>query len=181
VDVCLLSGFEAWKNGNNDEALKFMLLANEYPENHGYAHLEYYARDAQVYYNIGLAYEKVGDAENAHKYYQMASEVEVKDKDSKYNYEKGLAIKKLNPKTSVKAMYKNIIKNGKASLTTYVQRFWESFDRGPYEQDINSEAYYTQAIGYKALGRNFKARRMMKKALKQRNDHLWANYYLDRI
>ena len=181
VDVCLLSGFEAWKNGKDDEALKFMLLANEYPENHGYAHLEYYARDAQVYYNIGLAYEKVGDAENAQKYYQMASEVEVKDKDSKYNYEKGLAIKKLNPKTSVKAMYKNIIKNGKASLTTYVQRFWESFDRGPYEQDINSEAYYTQAIGYKALGRNFKARRMMKKALKQRNDHLWANYYLDRI
>ena len=181
VDVCLLSGFEAWKNGKDDEALKFMLLANEYPENHGYAHLEYYARDAQVYYNIGLAYEKVGDAENAQKYYQMASEVEVKDKDSKYNYEKGLAIKKLNPKTSVKAMYKNIIKNGKASLTTYVQRFWESFDRGPYEQDINSEAYYTQAIGYKALGRNSKARRMMKKALKQRNDHLWANYYLDRI
>lgn len=178
VDVCLLSGFEAWKNGNNDEALKFMLLANEYPENHGYAHLEYYARDAQVYYNIALAYEKLGDAENANKYYQMASQVEVKDKDSKYNYEKGLAMKKLDPKASVKTMYKSIVKNGEANLTTYVQRFWESFDRGPFEQDVNSEAYYTQAIGYKALGCNFKAKRMFKKALEQRNDNLWANYYL---
>ena len=181
VDVCLLSGFEAWQKGNNDEALKFMLLANEYPENHGYAHLEYYARDAQVYYNIGLAYEKIGDSENAAKYFQMASEVEVKPGDSMYNFEKGLAMKKLDPKASVKAMYKDIVKNGKASLTTYVQRFWESFDRGPYEQDINSAAYYTQAIGYKALGRNFKAKRMFKKALEQRNDHLWANYYLGNL
>lgn len=40
-------------------------MMNEYPENHGYAHLEYYARDAQVYYNIGLAYERVGDRRNA--------------------------------------------------------------------------------------------------------------------
>ena len=181
VDVCLLSGFEAWKNGNNDEALKFMLLANEYPENHGYAHLEYYARDAQVYYNIGLAYEKVGDSENAAKYYQMASEVEVKDKDGIYNYEKGLAMLKLDPKASVKPMYKNIVKVGKASLTTYVQRFWESFDRGPYEQDINSAAYYMQAVGYKALGRSMKAKKMMRKALEQRNDNLWANYYLGNL
>ena len=181
VDVCLLSGFEAWNNGNNEDALKFMLLANEYPENHGYAHLEYYARDAQVYYNIGLAYEKVGDSENAAKYYQMASEVEVKDQDGIYNYEKGLAMLKLDPKASVKPMYKNIVKVGKASLTTYVQRFWESFDRGPYEQDINSSAYYMQAVGYKALGRNMKAKKMMRKALEQRNDNLWANYYLGNL
>ena len=74
VDVCLLSGFEAWEKGQNDAALKFMLLADEYPENHGYAHLEYYARDAQVYYNIALAYEKTGDAVKAETYYSRASE-----------------------------------------------------------------------------------------------------------
>ena len=181
VDVCLLSGFEAWQKGDNEAALKFMLLSNEYPENHGYAHLEYYARDAQVYYNIGLAYEKVGDAENAAKYYRMASEVVVKPADGIYNFEKGLAMRKLDPKASVRSMYKDIVKVGKASLTTYVQRFWESFDRGPYEQDVNAAAYYMQAVGYKALGRNFKAKRMLKKALKERNDHLWANYYLGNL
>ena len=181
VDVCLLSGFEAWEKGDNDAALKFMLLSNEYPENHGYAHLEYYARDAQVYYNIGLAYEKTGDMDNAMKYYTMASEVEVRPADGIYNLEKGLAMKKLDPKASVRAMYKDIVKVGKASLTTYVQRFWESFDRGPYEQDINAAAYYMQGVGYKALGRNFKARRAFRKALKERNDHLWANYCLDNL
>ena len=181
VDVCLLSGFEAWEKGDNDAALKFMLMSNEYPDNHGYAHLEYYARDAQVYYNIGLAYEKVGDAENAAKYYQMATEVEVRPADGIYNFEKGLAMKKLDPKASLRAMHKDIVKVGKASLTTYVQRFWESFDRGPYEQDINAAAYYMQGVGYMAQGRNFKAKRAFRKALKERNDHLWANYYMENL
>lgn len=178
VDVCLLSGLEAWENADNDAALRFMLLANEYPDNHGYAHLEYYARDAQVYYNIALAYEKVGDLENAYVYYRKASEVEVKPADGIYNYEKGLAMKKLDPKASVKAMYKEIVNTGKAGITTYVQRFWESFDRGPYEQDVNAAAYYMQGVGYKALGKDRKARKAFRKALKERNDHLWALYYL---
>lgn len=61
VDACLLSALKEWKNGNNEKALEYALMMNDYPANHGYAHLEYYARDAQVYYNIGLGYEKVGD------------------------------------------------------------------------------------------------------------------------
>ena len=181
VDVCLLSGFEAWEKGDNDAALKFMLLSNEYPENHGYAHLEYYARDAQVYYNIGLAYEKVGNVEMANKYYQMASEVVVKPADGIYNYEKGLAMLKLDANAEVSAMYQNIVTVGEASVTTYVQRFWESFDRGPYEQDINAAAYYMQGIGYMAQGNKDKADEMFKKALVERNDHLWANYYLGNL
>lgn len=70
VDACLLSGLKARKNGDDRKALEYMLMMNEYPENHGYAHLEYYARDAQVYYNIGLAYERVGDRRNAGKYFK---------------------------------------------------------------------------------------------------------------
>ncbi len=181
VDVCLLSGFEAWEKNDNEAALKFMLLANEYPENHGYAHLEYYARDAQVYYNIGLAYEKTGDAENAKKYYEMAVNVEIRPADGIYNFEKGLAMKKLDSKAKVRPMYKDIVTVGKASLTDYVQRFWQSFDRGAYEQDVNAAAYYMQGIGYKSIGRNWKAKRMFKRALKERNDHLWANYYLGNL
>jgi tetratricopeptide (TPR) repeat protein len=177
VDVCLLSGFEAWENGDDDKALELMLLANEYPENHGYAHLEYYARDAQVYYNIGLAYERTGDKENAAKYFEKASQVEVKDADCIYNYEKGLAMLKLDAKADVKPMFEAIVRNGKAAHTTYVQRFWESFDRGPYEQDVNSAAYYMEGIGYKALGMERKAKTAFRKALEERNDNLWALYY----
>ena len=152
-------------------------MANEYPDNHGYAHLEYYARDAQVYYNIGLACEKLGKEYEAAEWFAKAAAVEVKDKDCIYNYEKGLAMRKIDRNADVKPLFKAIVRNGKASRTVYVQRFWESFDRGPYENDVNSAAYYMEGIGYKALGREWKARRAFRKALKERNDNLWALYY----
>ncbi len=181
VDACLLSGFKAWRSGDPAKALEYMLMANEYPANQGYAHLEYYARDAQVYYNIGLAYERVGDPVNARKYFEMAARVEVKDADCIYNYEKSLAMKRLDPRADVKDLYREMVRIGKAGVTDYVQRFFESFGYGEYPQDVNSRAYYMQGIGYKALGRERKARKYFRKALEQRNDHVWANYYLGNL
>lgn len=178
VDVCQLEALKAWKEGDAQKALHFQLLSNEYPSNQGYAHLEYYARDAQVYYYIGLAYEKLSDPQKAMEWYRKAAEVEVKDKDAVYNYEKGLALEKLGRKKEARALYKRIVKLGKENITTYFNNFFESFDRGPFEKDINSAAYYTQGIGYKALGRNARARSMFRKALEQRNDNLWAAYWL---
>lgn len=181
VDACLLSGLDAWKEGNNEKALEYMLMMDEYPDNHGYAHLEYYARDAQVYYNIGLAYEKVGSADKAAEYYEKAASVEVRPADAMYCYEKGLAMKKLDPCADVKEMYKDIVLSGESQVTEYFNTFFESFDRGPYEQDINSKAYYTQAVGYMAAGKKGKAERCFRKALEERNDNLWARYYLDKL
>lgn len=179
VDLCQLLALQAWKEGDDAKALEYQLASNEYPEKMGYAHLEYYARDAQVYYNIGLAYEKLGDGESANSWYGKAADVEVKDKDAKYLYEKGLALTKLGRKAEARPLYKHIVKCGKAQYTEYFNRFFESFDRGPFEEEVNAEAYYTQAIGYKALGRKCKARRFFKKSLAERNDGVWANYYLN--
>lgn len=181
VDACLLAGFKAWKEGNDTMALKYMLMSEEYPENQGYSHLEYYARDAQVWYNIGLAYEKTGDGAKAREYFEKASAVVVKDKDAIYNYEKGLAMKKLGNIDGVRKMYKDIVRLGKKNETEHVNNFFESFDRGPYEQDVNSAAYYIQGIGHKALGHGWRAKRCFRKALQQRQDNLWATYYLGQL
>jgi tetratricopeptide (TPR) repeat protein len=181
VDACILSGFKAWSRGDAKKALEYMLMSNEYPENQGYVHLEYYARDAQVYYNIGLAYEKAGDRRNARKYFEMASKVEVRDKDCIYNYEKALAMKRMNPKADVTGMFEAMVASGKASVTDHVERFFESFDYGEYPQDVNSRAYYMQGLGYRALGNDAEAKECFGKALSQRNDNVWANYYLGNI
>ncbi|MBR1705716.1 MAG: DUF5107 domain-containing protein [Bacteroidales bacterium] len=178
VDACLLSGFKAWKEGDDARALKDMLLAAEYPANHGYAHLEYCPRDAQVYYCIGQAYARMGDDAAAREWYGKAAGVEVRDKDAKYRYEKGLALAELGRKAEAKRLWKQIVPCGKALHTDYVNTFFESFDRGPFEEDINTDAFYTCAVGYKACGRGWSARRYLKKALQERNDNLWALYYL---
>ena len=181
VDACMLSGFREWKNGNDEKALEYMLMTNEYPSNHGYAHLEYYARDAQVYYNIALAYEKVGNAAKAKEYYEKAAAVEVKTVDCVYNYEKALAIRKLDPKADVKPLFKEMLRYGEDSVTDYVERFFESFDYGPRPEDVNTKAYYTQGLAWKALGKEGKARKCFEQALSEHSDNLWANWYLGNV
>lgn len=181
VDACLLSSFKAASNGDKCKALKYALMSNEYPANHGYAHLEYSARDAQVYYNIGLAYESMGNEEQAHSWYEKAANVEVKDKDALYLYEKGLALCKLDRNGEAKKLWKHMIECGKAQYTEYFNTFFESFDRGPFEKDINTVAYYTQAVGHMALGDKSKAKKFFRKSLEERNDNVWANYYMGLI
>ena len=181
VDACLLSCLKAWNAGDNAKALKYALMMNDYPENQGYAHLEYYARDAQVYYNIGLAYEKTGDSAKAKEYFEKAASVTVKPADGIYNYEKALAVKKLDPKANVRKMLKETAAYGKSCVTGYVERFFESFGYGDYPEDVNTKAYYMQGIAYKGLGRNAKARKFFRKALEERNGNVWANYYLGNI
>ncbi len=181
VDACLLSCLKAWNAGDNAKALKYALMMNDYPENQGYAHLEYYARDAQVYYNIGLAYEKTGDSAKAKEYFEKAASVTVKPADGIYNYEKALAMKKLDPKVNVRKMLKETAAYGKSCVTDYVERFFESFGYGDYPEDVNTKAYYMQGIAYKGLGRNAKARKFFRKALEERNGNVWANYYLGNI
>ncbi len=181
VDACMLSANKAWKAGDDQKALRYMLMTNEYPYNHGYAHLEYYARDAQVYYNIGLAYEKVGDDVKAQEYYKMAADVLVKPADAKYNHEKALAMKKLDPKADVKPMLKETLAVGKSKVADSVNRFFESFDYGPYIEDVNSDAWYTQGVAYLGIGRKHKAAKCFRKALEERRGNVWANWYLGNI
>ena len=181
VDACLLSGLKALREDRYDDALKYMLMMDEYPANHGYAHLEYSARDAQVYYCIGLAYEKRGDSDSASEWYSKAASVEVKDKDSKYLYEKGLALEKLGRRAEARKLYRDAVSSGKSHVTEYFNTFFESFDRGPYEKDINTEAYYTRGVGYLGLGRKAAAGRAFRKALAERNDNVWAGYYLGKL
>lgn len=181
VDACLLSGLKAWREGDNDKALKYMLMMNDYPANHGYAHLEYCARDAQVYYNIGLAYEKTGDTATAREYYEKAAAVTVKPADGIYNYEKALALKKLDPKAKVRGLLRQTAAYGRSLVTDHTERFFESFGYGERPEEVNTRAYYMQGIAYKGLGRGLKAKSCFRKALRESNGNVWANYYLGNI
>lgn len=174
VDACQLAGLKAWKDGDNEKALQYFTWGNEYPQMQFYAHLEDYARDAQVYYLLGLANEKLGKSDEAKSWYEKAAAIDIRD--TPYIYEKGLALMKLG-KQDDKSLYTALIEKGKAGVTKYVERFFESFDYGMYPEDANTIAYYNQGIGYKALGQNGKANSCFRQALKERNDNLWALYY----
>ena len=181
VDLCQLISFRAWDEGDDAKALKYHLLSAEYPENQGYAHLEYYGRDAQILYYTGLAYERLGDTGKAEEWYARAARTEVRDQDALYLYEKGKSLEKLGRKTEARELYKHALDCGRIQVTDYYNTFFESFGRGPYEQDINTVAYLTQGMALKGLGRTGKSRQMFLKSLAERNDNVWANYYVGNL
>lgn len=179
VDACLLAGLKALDENRTEKAVDYFRMADEYPEMHFYARLEYYARNSQIYYLTGLAYEKAGKRSVARKYYKMA--VENATKDSDFNYEKALAMRKLDAKADIRPMFEALAERGKAQVTDYVERFFESFDYGEYPKDVNSRAYYTTGLGYLGLGDKATADKYFVRALAERNDNVWANYYLGNI
>ena len=179
VDACLLAGLRAMDGDDAARAVKYFLLADEYPEMHFYARVEYYARNSQIYYLTGLAYEKAGNKSLARKFYKMAADNAVRNSD--FNYEKSLAMLKLDPKADVKPVYEALVEKGKGDVTDYVERFFVSFGHGEYPESVNSRAYYTIGLGYMALGDKARAGEYFNKALGERNDNVWANYYLGNI
>jgi len=179
VDACLLAGLRAMKEGKGNDAVKYCLMADEYPEMHFYARLEYWPRNSQVYYLTGNAYEMVGDIDNARKYWKMA--IDNATGDSDYNYDKALAMKKIDSDSDVNEIFNSLVSTGKSKETDYVERFFESFDRGPYEKDVNSAAYYTTGLGYLGLGDKKNAEAFFRKSIEQRNDNVWANFNLGNL
>ena len=118
--------------------------------------------------------------EEAKKWYQKSADQDFNLKGSKdFRYWTGLSLKKLGKNKEAKAIFKTMVKEGKSRIVTqYVNFYGAEGTTGSTVETINSAAYYTQALGYKGLGRTFKGNRLLKKVKTLKPDHLWANELL---
>lgn len=178
VDALVLAGKEKIKEGKTEEAIKLFEECFVYPENHQVFLVdERTPRDAQVYWELGQAYEKLGNAEKADEYYRKGCE--VNDKNTDFRYWKALCLKKCGYKAEAKAMFKALVADGKANVVEqFVSFYGAEGTTSTTTEVVNSKAYYTMALGYKGLGRNFKAKKCFCKAASLKPDHLWAHEFL---
>ena len=118
--------------------------------------------------------------EEAKKWYQKSADQDFNLKGSKdFRYWTGLSLKKLGKKKEAKAIFKAMVKEGKSRIVTqYVNFYGAEGTTGSTVETINSAAYYTQALGYRGLGRTCKGNRLLKKVKSLKPDHLWANELL---
>ena len=181
VDALVLAGQKKVKEGNVEDGIKLYMKAFTYPENHQVFLVDERAtHDAQIHYYLGEAYEALGNNEEAEKWYTKAAEQDYNLKGSKdFRYWSGLALRKLGRKAEAKAIFKAMINEGKGRVVTqYVNFYGAEGTTGSTVDMINSGAYYTQALGYKGLGKNFKGNRLLRKVQDLKPDHLWANELL---
>ena len=181
VDALVLAGLQKVEEGKIEEGIQLYLKSFTYPENHQVFLVDERSNhDAQVHYFLGQAYEKLGNMEEAKKWYQKSADQDFNLKGSKdFRYWTGLSLKKLGKNKEAKAIFKTMVKEGKSRIVTqYVNFYGAEGTTGSTVETINSAAYYTQALGYKGLGRTFKGNRLLKKVKTLKPDHLWANELL---
>ena len=181
VDACILAGQKKMKDGDMEGAIALYKKAFTYPENHQVFLVDERAtHDAQINYELGVAYEKLGNADEAGKYFRLAAGQDFKLKGSQdYRFWTGLALKKLGRKAEAREIFKKMVSEGKnAVITEYINFYGAEGTTGATVEGKNSAAYYTQALGYMGLGRNAMARHCLKKVKTLKPDHLWANEFL---
>ena len=181
VDACVLAAQAKIKAGDVEGAIALYEKAFTYPENHQVFLVDERAtHDAQINYEIGLAYEKLGNKEEAHKYYTLAAEQDYKLKGSKnYRYWSGLALKKLGRKAEAKSIFRQMIKEGKAGvIKEYINFYGAEGTTGATVDGKNAAAYYTRALGELGMGHKCSGRRFLKKVVSLDYDNLWANELL---
>ena len=181
VDALVLAGQKKVKEGDIEGAIALYMKAFTYPENHQVFLVDERAtHDAQIHYYLGEAYEKLGQDEQARAWYKKAAEQDFNLKGSKdFRYWTGLALKKLGKKAEAKKLFKQMIKEGKSRIVTqYVNFYGAEGTTGSTVDQINSGAYFTQALGHKGLGHNWRGNRLLRKVKSLKPDHLYANELL---
>ena len=181
VDACVLAGQKKFREGDVEGAIALYNKAFEYPENHQvFLVNERATHDAQINYELGLAYEKLGDSEKAREYYQLAADQDFNLKGSKdFRYWSGLALVKLGRKAEARDIFRAMVSEGKSRvITEYINFYGAEGTTGATVEGKNAAAYYTQALGQLGLGHKGQARRLLKKVQELKPDHLWANELL---
>ena len=181
VDACVLAGQKKMREGDVQGAIDLYKKAFTYPENHQVFLVDERAtHDAQINYELGVAYEALGDGENARKYFELSANQDYKLKGSQdFRYWTGLSLKKLGRNREARAIFKQMVKEGKSRIITeYINFYGAEGTTGATVEGKNSAAYYTQALGQMGLGHKCKARRLLRKVKALKSDHLWANELL---
>ncbi len=181
VDACVLAGMKKLREGDAEGAIALYNKAFTYPENHQVFLVDERAtHDSQINYELGLAYEKLGDRDSARKYFELSANQDYKLKGSKnWRYYSAMAMKKLGRKAEAREILRKMVREGKDGIIKeYINFYGAEGTTGVTVDGKNAAAYYTRALGELGLGHKLRARRYLKKVVALDYDNLWANELL---
>ena len=181
VDACVLAAKAKVKAGDIEGAIELYKKAFTYPENHQVFLVDERAtHDAQINYELGCAYEKLGEKQLAKEYFEKAAAQDYKLKGSKdWRYCSVLALRKLGRKAEAREISRAMVAEGKSRvIKEYINFYGAEGTTGATVDGKNAAAYYTRALGELGLGHKCRARRYLKKVVALDYDNLWANELL---
>ncbi len=174
IDAHLMAGRNYLKEKNYKKALEHFQLAQIPDEEGGSARSG--AREVQVNYYTGLAYEGLGSRSKAKACFTSSSRPDV-NKESYIRYYQGMSQLKLGNKKSAQEIFNSmasvadrLISNRSGETTD----FFAKFGAQEAENVLLSNAYLLKGLGFKGLGDKDKARENLMKAAELSTGNLYA-------
>jgi len=185
ANAYLIRGINNFQSKNYREALNDFQNALKPPENlraeRGITHT------AQIKYQMGCAYEALGNESQAKQTWTEVIEEETRrrwrrsyDKSQAENYFKALARKKLFPNTNVEDVFVELAENQDKKESDEKDDLAYQFVRNR-QNTLEYKAYphYLSGLGYLGLGKKAKARKEFNAALEISPDYLEAKIALN--
>ena len=174
------------------EAAKSLLTeALSYPENLGEGRLEG-TKDNNIYYNLGLAYELLGDKDKASECFEKATLGAMEVAGMMYYYDQpadmilyqGLAKEKLGDKKAANARFYKLLDFGEQHLRDEFQMDYFAVsmpDMSVFDTDMTRKnrihCYYLMGLANLGLGKKCEADKFFSKVLGLDNTHQNAIIY----
>ncbi|MDH3649638.1 MAG: DUF5107 domain-containing protein [Saprospiraceae bacterium] len=178
-------------NESYSEAIDLLLATESYPQNLGEGKI-FGARENDICYWLGCAYDGKGDPVTAHSCWNKGS-TGISEPTPAYFYNdqapdqifyQGLCLKKLSRSADAYECYQKLINYGKVRLkdTVQIDYFAVSLpDLMILDDDLNKRnrilCYYLQGLGYLGTDRKDKASELLKKVLSLDSSHQGAHIH----
>ncbi len=178
IDAHLMAGRNYLKEKNYKKALEHFQLAQIPDEEGGSAHSG--AREVQVNYYTGLAYEGLGNRSRTKACF-IKSSAPALNEESYIRYYQGMSQLKLGNNTKAKEIFNSMVSSADKlikSRSGETTDFFAKFGGQETENTLLSNAYLLKGLGLKGLGDKDKARESLMKATELSTGNLYAGIEL---
>jgi tetratricopeptide (TPR) repeat protein len=178
LNAYTLRGMNYFNAGKYEKALADFLTASKFPVVYGRN------RFAQLYYLLGIAYEKTGNKSEAKANFEKTIKAVNSVSSGRLSsegenlYYKGMAYKKLGETEKANAEFDILLKysNEKREANS----FFNQFDKGLSPTTVQANKYYLAGLAYLGFGEQEKANIEFKKTLELLPDQPWCKIYLSK-
>jgi len=178
LNAYTLRGMTNFNAGKYQKALADFLTASKFPVVYGRNRL------AQLYYLLGITYEKTGNKTEAkinfEKTINAVNTVPAGRLSSEGEnlFYKGMALKNLGETEKANAEFDILLQYANDKIE--VNYFFNQFDKGQSQTTMRAGKHYLAGLAYIGYGEHEKANIEFKKALELIPEHSWSKIYLSR-
>jgi tetratricopeptide (TPR) repeat protein len=174
VDARLLLGSKLMKEGKYQHALEQFLAAMKREAEDERAG----ARDPQINYFTGLAYEALGEKRKGKSYFEKSVGQDL-SRTEMISYYQGLSWQKLGNRQKSDEIFRKLVAEGTQMLESSTEPdFFAKFGERSTGNARLSNARLLIALGYKGLGETGKAKENLEQAVSLSVSNLWAGVEL---